>query len=247
MYCTSFIDLLMNEFNSSLLVVLKVMLVSIIIPAFNEETTIGVILKGILSLNVPYPVEIIVVDDGSKDKTCEKVRTYGVKLIRCLKNHGKGRALRIGVKAASGDIILWQDADLEYFPSDIPKLLQPIIQRSAAVVYGSRFSGNIAQMSFFHFLGNIILTWATRILFNCPLTDMETGYKVFRREVFDYVELTSNGFEIEPEVTAKILTAGFRITEVPINYQARRRGKAKIGWLDGIKSLFVLFRLHFRK
>lgn len=237
----------LNEFNSPLMDVLKVMRVSIIIPAYNEEETIGKVLRSILKLNDLNPFEIIVVDDGSEDKTFEKVQPFGIKLIRCLKNHGKGRALRIGLKMASGDIIIWQDADLEYFPSDIPKLLQPIIQKSAAIVYGSRFYETKAQMSVSHFLGNKILTWTTRILFNCALTDMETGYKAFRREVFDYVELNSDGFEIEPEVTAKILTAGFRITEVPINYRYRRKGKAKIGWRDGIKSLFILFRLRFCK
>ena len=237
----------MNEFISSLMDGLKVMRVSIIIPAFNEEKTIDKVLRQILNLNNPYPVEIIVVDDGSEDKTSEKVRSFGIKPIRCFKNRGKGRALRIGVKAASGDIIIWQDADLEYFPSDIPKLLRPLIKKSATVVYGSRFSGTIPQMRFSHFLGNKILTWATRILYNCVITDMETGYKVFRRDVFDYIELTSDGFEIEPEVTAKLLTAGFRITEVPINYRSRRKGTAKIGWLDGIRSLLVLFKLRFRK
>ena len=237
----------MNKFTSSLMDVLKVMLVSIIIPAFNEEKTIDKVLRKIINMNSLYPIEIIVVDDGSEDKTFEKVQPFGIKLIRCLKNHGKGRALRIGVKAASGDIIIWQDADLEYFPSDIPKLMQPIIQKSATVVYGSRFSGTIYKIRISHFLGNKILTWATRILYNCAVTDMETGYKAFRREVFDYVELTSDGFEIEPEVTAKLLTVGFKITEVPINYCARRKGTAKIGWLDGIKSLFTLFKLRFSK
>ncbi len=229
------------------MVVSPVVLVSIIVPAFNEEVTIGKVLKMILEAKIPHPIEIIVVDDGSKDKTSEKARRFGVKLLRHPYNLGKGRALRTGMKFASGDIIVWQDADLEYFPCDIPKLIHSIIQGFTDVVYGSRFSGTNTQMRFSHFLGNKVLTRATRILFNCHLTDMETGYKVFKRKIFDQIEITSNGFEIEPEVTAKVLTAGFRIVEVPINYRFRRKGKAKIGWRDGVKSLLLLFKLRFRK
>jgi len=229
------------------MVVSTVVLVSIIVPAFNEEATIGEVLRRILKAKIPYPFEILVIDDGSQDKTSEKARQFRVKLLCHPENLGKGRALRTGIVQAAGEIIIWQDADLEYFPRDIPKLIHPIIQGSTDVVYGSRFAGKSGGMSLSHFLGNKILTWATRILFNYPLTDMETGYKAFRREVIDHIELTSDGFEIEPEVTAKVLNNGFRIIEVPINYRYRVKGKTKISWRDGVKSLFCLFKLRLCK
>ena len=229
------------------MVVSLVVLVSIIIPAFNEEATIGTILRRILEAEITYTIEIVVVDDGSKDKTSEKARQFGVKLLRHPYNLGKGRALRTGMALAAGEIIVWQDADLEYFPQDIPRLLRPIIQGTTDVVYGSRFSGKVYGMSVSHFLGNKLLTWVTRILFNHPLTDMETGYKAFRREVIVHIELTSDGFEIEPEVTAKVLLNGFRITEVPITYRAREKRNKKISWRDGVRSLFYLFKLRFSK
>ncbi len=154
-------------------------------------------------------------------------------------------AVRTGIKNSSGSIIVLQDSDMEYDPKEIPKLIEPILE-GEQVVYGSRFLGSIEDMKFLFYLGNRILTLFTRILFQVGITDMETGYKIFKREVIDVMDLESTGFEIEPELTAKILKKGYKIIEVPISYRAREKNQKKITVKDGILSLFTLIKYRFQ-
>ncbi|GAH88332.1 unnamed protein product, partial [marine sediment metagenome] len=168
------------------------MLLSIIIPVYNEEQTIIIVLEEIEKLNRNLDREIIVVDDGSTDQTFKIAKKcHSAKIIRHKNNKGKGAAIRTGIQHTNGDIIILQDADLEYFPMDIPKIIKPIIEERADVVFGSRFLGRFDGMSFSHLLGNKVLTLITKILFRAPLTDIETGYKAFKREVIDSMNLTS--------------------------------------------------------
>jgi glycosyltransferase involved in cell wall biosynthesis len=191
-----------------------------------------------------------VVDDCSTDGTREILdelqRELGFVLLRQPRNQGKGAALRRGFAAVSGDIVAIQDADLEYSPEEFPMLAELIVEGRADVVYGSRFLGRHRVFLFTHYLGNRVLTLLTNILYNTMLTDMETCYKVMRREVLQGLNLESNGFGIEPEITAKIFKRGYRVYEVPITYDGRsyEEGK-KIGWKDGIVALWVLMKHRF--
>jgi glycosyltransferase involved in cell wall biosynthesis len=197
-------------------------------------------------------IELIVVDDYSTDGTREHLaelqRTYGFTLLLQERNQGKGAALRRGFSAVKGDIVVVQDADLEYSPEEYPELVDLIVRGRADVVYGSRFLGRHRVFLFTHYLGNRLLTLLTNILYNTMLTDMETCYKVMRREVVDGLDLQSDGFGIEPEITAKIFKRGYRVYEVPITYDGRsyEEGK-KISWKDGIVALWVLLRYRFAK
>ncbi|MFQ5978859.1 MAG: glycosyltransferase family 2 protein [Candidatus Heimdallarchaeota archaeon] len=220
---------------------------SIIIPAFNEEDSIGILIDWIYNSSFAWDFETIVVDDGSTDKTAEIVREKMAKyprlrFSRLPRNTGKAAAIQRGLKFAIGNIIVFQDADLEYFPKNIPSLVTPIMNREAAVVYGSRFKGYIGSMRPSHRFGNKFLTLATRILFNIRTTDMETGYKAFRRDIIDRIEITANGFLMEPEITVKISFLGYSILEVPIDYHERRKGFKKISWRDGILSFVWLLK-----
>lgn len=216
---------------------------SIIVPCYNEEETIAATVEKVKDVDLDCGKEILVVDDGSTDNSASIVeKIKGVKLIRHDENRGKGSAVKTGVKLATGDIIVIQDADLEYPPEEIPKLIKPILENKVDAVYGSRFLGSHKGMSASHFLGNKVLSLATRILYNARITDVMTGHKAFLREALDNVELKAKRFEFEPEVTAKVLQKRYSIIEVPITYEYRKRGKAKISWKDGIVSIWWLLK-----
>ncbi|MGZ3524604.1 MAG: glycosyltransferase [Thermodesulfobacteriota bacterium] len=231
------------------------MKLSVVIPAYNEINTMGEILSGVLEVDLPK--EVIVVDDCSTDGTREFLKEWEaenrtsskgeVRILYQPKNMGKGAALRSGLKEARGDIVIIQDADLEYHPQEYPKLIQPILDGRADVVYGSRFLGTPRRVLMFrHTLGNKLLTFLSNLCTDLNLTDMETGYKVFKREVLEHVHLKSNRFGFEPEVTAKIAKMNYRIYEVPISYSGRDywEGK-KINWVDGLKAFFSILRYNF--
>ena len=220
--------------------------VSIVIPVFNEQASVARVISRVAAL--AFAKEIIVVDDASTDETRSILqRLEGVENLRLIfkeKNQGKGAALRDGFAMATGDIVLVQDADLEYDPQDIPSLLRPILQDEADVVFGSRYIGKDKQDgSAFHRFGNWLLTASSNLFTGTKLTDMETCYKVFRRSVLNDITLKQNRFGIEPELTAKIARRGFRITELPIRYQARgyQDGK-KIGVRDLLKTIYCIAR-----
>ncbi len=228
------------------------MKLSIIIPVYDEENTILEILDRVQEAPLPKGImekEIIAVDDGSRDSTRERLeqaRKNGVVVSSHDRNRGKGAAIQTGLALASGDIVLIQDADLEYDPRDYPALLQPIIEGRAKVVYGSRFLGPRMAMFFWHMLANKMLTLMTNILYDAILSDMETGYKAFRADVIKSIPLRSRRFDFEPEVTAKVLKRGNRIFEVPISYFGReyREGK-KIGMRDGWVAVWTLLKYRF--
>jgi glycosyltransferase involved in cell wall biosynthesis len=223
-------------------------LLSVVMPVYNERDTIQEIIPRVLA--VPVRIELIVVDDGSTDGTRDLLKAlepqFKFKLIFQEKNGGKGAALRRGFQEVSGDLVVIQDADLEYSPEEFPDLISLICQGRADVVYGSRFIGRHRVFLFTHYAGNRLLTLVTNILYNTMLTDMETCYKVMRTEVLRSMALQSNGFGIEPEMTAKIFKRGYRVYEVPITYDGRgyEEGK-KITWRDGLVALWVLLKYRF--
>lgn len=226
------------------------MKLSIVIPCYNELDTIDAIIAAVRSS--PYPnKEIIVVDDCSTDGTKEKlkleVQPSGLveKIIFHEVNQGKGAALRSGIQAATGDIVIIQDADLEYDPNEYPRLVEPILRDKADVVFGSRFLGGDAHrvLYFWHRVGNGFLTLMSNMLTNLNLTDMETCYKVFRREIIQSITIEENRFGFEPEVTAKISKLNCRIYEVGISYYGRTYAEGKkIGWRDGFRALYCIIR-----
>lgn len=226
---------------------------SIVIPAYNEKNTILKIIKKVKKAKTGSIVkEIIVVDDFSNDGTrdmLKKLRDSSIKILYHKKNMGKGAAIRTGLSSATGSIILIQDADLEYDPDEYPKLLKPLIEHKAEVVYGSRLKAirkNINSMYKLHYFGNIFLTLMTNALYGAKIADMETGYKVFRSGVIKKINLKARRFDFEPEITAKILKKGYRIHEVDINFFGRnfREGK-KITWKDGIMAAYYLLKYKF--
>ncbi|HXF70689.1 MAG TPA: glycosyltransferase family 2 protein [Thermoflexus sp.] len=225
------------------------MRLSVIIPVYNERATIREILRQVRAVGLAD--EIIVVDDGSTDGTREilqeEARNGDIRVIFHERNMGKGAAVRTGIAHATGDILLIQDADLEYDPRDYPQLIRPILEGRAAVVYGSRFLGPRKAMLFWHMIGNKFLTLVTNLLYDAILSDMETGYKVFRAEVVRGIPLRARGFEFEPEITAKILKRGYRIFEVPISYYGRefKEGKKIHPIRDGLKALWTLIKYRF--
>ena len=229
------------------------MKLSVIIPVYNEEKTVREAVERVREVELPgVEKEIIIVDDGSRDRTPEILKELkkeypDIQLVFKKKNEGKGSAVREGIKRATGDLVIVQDADLEYDPRDYPLLMKPILEGKADVVYGSRFLGPHRVLLFWHMVGNICLNILTNLLYNTTLTDMETCYKMFRREVIQSIKLEGNGFDIEPEVTAKLLKRGYRIWEVPISYNGRgyEEGK-KITWRDGVIALFTLLKYRFR-
>jgi glycosyltransferase involved in cell wall biosynthesis len=223
------------------------MKISIIIPVYNEKNTVGELIKRVKA--VPLEKEIIIVDDGSTDTTrqiLERLRNQVDKILYHDGNQGKGAAIRTGIKEATGEYILIQDADLEYDPEDYFKLLRPIQKGWAEVVYGSRFTGEHRNMLFHHWLGNRFLTLTTNILYNTTLSDMETCYKLIKTDIIKPMRLKADRFGFEPEITAKILKQKIRIYEVPISYAGREfhEGK-KIHWTDGVNALGILIWYRF--
>ena len=216
-------------------------------PVYNERTTVEEIIRRVLA--VPMRIQLIAVDDGSTDGTGAILDSLqaelGFTLLR-QPNAGKGAALRRGFAAVSGDLVVIQDADLEYSPEEFPALIELICEGRADVVYGSRFLGRHRVFLFTHYLGNRLLTLLTNVLYNTMLTDMETCYKVMRTDVLRSMTLWSNGFGIEPELTAKIFKRGYRVYEIPITYDGRGYDEGKkIGWRDGVVALWVLLRYRF--
>lgn len=223
--------------------------VSIIIPVYNEEATIQRVLTSVWhAKTVGFQKQIIVVDDGSTDKTREVLAGWKKRVTVVLqsRNGGKGSAVMEGLARAKGEIVILQDADLEYSPSDYPKLLEPFSDPRVTVVYGSRFLGPHLSTMYLYALGNKFVTWATNVLYNTTITDMETGYKVFRRSVLERIKIHAKRFDFEPEFTAKILKAGHQIYEVPISYFGRTfpQGK-KLTWRDGVVALLTLIYQRF--
>jgi glycosyltransferase involved in cell wall biosynthesis len=225
------------------------MKLSVVIPVYNERNTILEVLERVRSVDLP--TELIVVDDCSTDGTREILESLpssdDLKIILKRKNFGKGAALRTGFAAVSGDIVVIQDADLEYDPAEYATLIQPILQNKADVVFGSRFLGGPHRvLLFWHSVGNRVLTTLSNMFTDLNLTDMETCYKVFRREVLNKITLRENRFGFEPEFTAKISKARCRIYEVPISYSGRDYSEGKkIGWKDGVAAIFFILKYRF--
>ncbi|HMW91731.1 MAG TPA: glycosyltransferase family 2 protein [Candidatus Obscuribacter sp.] len=228
--------------------------ISILIPVFNEEKTLVTVLDMVANADtLGLTKELIIVDDGSSDRTREilaglDAEKYHAKIYYHEKNQGKGAALRTAQGHAEGDLIMIQDADLEYDPKEYPELLKPILEGRADVVYGSRLCGGkpIRAFKITHLLGNKFLSLVTNILYNATLTDMETCYKVFKKEVFKKVKIKCDRFDFEPEITAKVLKQGVRLYELPISYYGRDYDEGKkITWKDGIWAICALIRFRF--
>ena len=226
------------------------MKLSIIIPVYNEEQTIGEVIERVWMVELDgLEREVIIANDGSSDGTRLAIdasrwsHDTRVKIYNSPINLGKGAAVRFGIGMATGDILLVQDADLELDPNEYGRLLAPILDGRTDVVYGSRFLKPTARVAFRRRVANQFLTVLTNILFGARLTDMETAYKVFRREALDGIRLRCVGFDFEPEITAKLLRAGRRILEVPIGYQPRREDEGKkIRWIDGVDAIYTLIK-----
>jgi glycosyltransferase involved in cell wall biosynthesis len=227
-------------------------LVSLVVPAYNEERTIAEVLQR--GAACPLDIEIVAVDDGSTDGTAaalDGVRDEIPRLtvLRHDRNRGKGAAVRTGIARTTGDIVVIQDADLEYDPADLPRLVEPLVRGVADVVYGTRLRGGEPQRAhlFWHYAGNRLLSLLTGVLYNTTLSDMEVGYKAFRGELIRSIRLVSDDFRFEPEVTAKVLrTPGVRVYEVPISYYGRTFAEGKkITWRDGLRALVALVRFRF--
>jgi glycosyltransferase involved in cell wall biosynthesis len=219
---------------------------SVIVPVYNERNTVVEAVRRARTVDLPLDREIILVDDGSTDGTravLPQLEDSTVRVVLHPENRGKGAAVRTGLAHASGDLVIIQDADLEYDPDDWPRLLAPVLKGKARVVYGSRFTGERRNMLFWHWVGNRFLSFVTNLLYNTTLSDMETCYKLFDRRLLDGVRLRCDRFGFEPEVTARVLRTGERIYEVPISYTGREpeEGK-KITWRDGVEALWILLR-----
>jgi glycosyltransferase involved in cell wall biosynthesis len=229
------------------------MKLSIIVPAYNEAATLKNIIERLNAVEMPVEKEIVVVDDCSTDETATILQILArnddsIKAVRHTVNQGKGAAIRTAQTMVTGDFVVIQDADLEYDPHEIPKLLQPLINGVADAVYGSRFLGGPHRVLYYwHYVGNKFLTWLTNVLYNVNLSDMETCYKVMRADLFRKLRLTSDRFGIEPQITAQIVKAGARLYEAPISYYGRtyEEGK-KIRAGDALTAIAVLFKERFQ-
>jgi glycosyltransferase involved in cell wall biosynthesis len=224
-------------------------LLSVIVPVYNERPTVAEVIRRIRAVDVPVDVEVIVVDDGSTDGTDKILAALGDSTVRVIThphNRGKGAAVRTGMEVIRGDLVIIQDADLEYDPDDWLRLLDPILRGKALVVYGSRFTGERKNMLPMHWIGNRMLSLVTNILYSSTLSDMETCYKLFDRRVLDGLTIESDHFDFEPEITAKVIRRGHRIYEVPISYAGREltEGK-KITWRDGLGAMRALIKYRF--
>jgi glycosyltransferase involved in cell wall biosynthesis len=231
----------------------------VVIPVYNEERTVGALLERVRAAEVPgFETEILVVDDASTDATPAILADLapggrgagGLRVLTHRSNRGKGAALATGFAAATGDVVLVQDADLEYDPAEYPKLLAPIAEGHADVVYGSRFAGSEAHrvLYFWHFVGNRFLTLLSNAFTNLNLSDMETCFKVFRREVLAGLEIEEARFGFEPEITAKVAAGGWRIYEVGIAYHGRTYAEGKkIGWKDGVRAIWCILKYNLRR
>ena len=220
-------------------------LISIVVPVYNEERFVEPLLRKVVRLAGEQ--EILVIDDGSTDQTpailARLAHTLPIRVMTHPANLGKGAAIQTGLKVARGTTIIIQDADLEYDPQDYPGLLRPVLQGRTSIVYGSRFLGPHRAIYFWHRLGNWVLANMVNLLFNASLSDVETGYKVFRRKVLDDISLRANGFDVEVEFTCKALKAGYMIVEVPIAYYGRTYAEGKkITWKDGLTALLTIIR-----
>jgi glycosyltransferase involved in cell wall biosynthesis len=224
---------------------------SVIVPVYNERATVAEVIRRIRAADVPLTVEVVVVNDGSSDgtdKVLAAIEDSTVKVVNHPQNRGKGAAIRTGLAEVRGDLVLIQDADLEYDPDDWPRMLDPILKGKTRVVYGSRFTGERMNMLPSHWVGNRILSLVTNVLYSSTLSDMETCYKLFDRKVIEGITIESDRFDFEPEITAKVLRRGHRIYEVPISYAGREidEGK-KITWRDGFGALKALVKFRFTR
>ena len=227
-------------------------LLSIIVPVYNEARTVRAVIERLLSIALPVPRQILIVDDGSTDGTREILagivcEGLAVTVIPAERNGGKGSAIRIGLARAAGSIIAIQDADLELDPQELARLVEPILRREAVVVYGSRFLDGGGSAPWLTVFANRFLTGVTNVLYGASITDMETCYKIMRVELARSLKLTARRFDIEPEITARLLRRGHRIHELPVRFDARSRSQGKkIGWRDGVRALQVLVTERFR-
>ena len=227
-------------------------LISIVVPVYNEERTVADVIQRLMAIDLPAPREVLVVNDGSTDGTRDVldriVQRPELRVIHAEKNGGKGSAIRIGFAKATGTIVAIQDADLELDPAQIAGLVQPILDGRSRVVYGSRFLAGRPAAPWLSIFANQVLTGITNVLYGARITDMETCYKIMEREVALSLNLESNRFDIEPEITAKLLRAGHSILELPIHFNPRSRAQGKkIGWRDGVRAIEVLLKYRFSK
>jgi glycosyltransferase involved in cell wall biosynthesis len=228
-------------------------LLSIVVPVYNEEATVQRVIERLLTIELPIAREILVVNDGSTDRTRQVLDAMPavpgtLRIVHAEVNGGKGRAIRTGFEQARGTIVAIQDADLELDPAQLKDLIAPILAGEAAVVYGSRFLAGVPKAPWVTIVANKALTLATNVLYGSRITDMETCYKIMRADVARRLDLQANRFDIEPEITAKVLRQGLTIVERPVLFEPRSRAQGKkIGWRDGIQALRVLARHRFRR
>jgi dolichol-phosphate hexosyltransferase len=227
------------------------MKLSILVPVYNEAATVDMAIKRVLDVRYPCEIELVVVDDGSDDGTAERLAAISDgRLIkhRHPHNRGKGAAIRTAGSLASGDYIIVCDADLEYEPEEIPQLLGPVLRRQAEVVYGTRTFGSHTAYSYWNVVGNKAITTAANVLFNSYISDLETCWKLMPLALYRSLDVRSDGFGMEAEITAKLLARGHRPFEVPVTYRARSRAEGKkIGWKDGVEALWILGRTRLRE
>ncbi len=227
------------------------MKLSIVMPVYNEAQRVADAVKQVLEVDFPCEVELVIVDDGSKDATPQILGSFDdprIRVIRHPRNQGKGAAVRTGASEARGESIVILDADLEYDPRDIPRLLAPVLSGRSEVVFGSRQFGSHTAFSFWYVMGNKAVTTFANIVFNCYISDLETCYKLMPTALYRDLKVKSNGFGMEAEVTGKLLRRGIRPFEVPISYQARSRAEGtKITWVDGVEALWIILRERFRR